>query len=174
MQRKNDRDNPIIIDQFRAGSLRVEDWLKDIFDNGTDRFHVIIPSRCVFSSSHILAAVMKASRAFQRKENKARDRSIEVMRWLSGSRQVSTALEILKIKPPENIFIISIPGDMTGDEPWIEQERIQVSTNLGLDRPEGDLVWGGNDVRSVYSSLKDIVDEELELAVLEMVALTEL
>jgi len=174
MQRKNDHADPIIIDQFRAGSLRVDDWLKDISDNGTDRFHVIVPSRCVFSSTHILAAVMKASRAFLRKENKARDRSIEVLRWLSGSRQVSTALEILKIEPPEDIFIVSIPVDMSADEPEIEQGRIEISSNLGLDRLEGDLLWGGDDVRSVYSSLKDIVDAELELAVLEMVALTEL
>ena len=169
----------LFLDQFMADSGSVGDWLKIIPVEEDQGPILIFPSRSVYSPTHLISAVTKAWRSVFRKENRAKDASIEVLRWLSGSRQVSTALDIMRIDPPETVMFARLPAefgktDPEGMELSISRELIEFSTDIGLERINGELLWAGPDIRSIYPHLSEDEEEILEWSVLEMVALTEL
>lgn len=171
--------NTIFIDQFMAVSGTVDKWLKALQILENDKKLVVIPTITVYSDTHLISAFRKAWRAVFRKENRAKDHSIEVLRWLTGSRQVSTTLDLLKVELPQRYLVASMPVgfgsvDPEGIEVFVERHILRVEEGAGLETIEGEIIWGKDQVRTVYSDLADIEDDELEWAVLEKVALTDI
>lgn len=169
------RNDPVIVHPFRVASGNIDDWIDDIRDHiQKDITIVIANARSVHGPEHLSFAIHHAFRAISRGNNRARDGSIEVLRWLSGSRQVSKALEATSPPCPGGGLIIALIGPDIVVPPGIELKIWDGDRIKGLDPldPESRPVWGGDSVKEVYGI--EGSGDELRMAVLEMVAMCDL
>jgi hypothetical protein len=176
------RQIPLALFKIRKGFEK--DFISGILD--ADRGHdlVIMDRDSVFSGLHLASSIMHSARSILTGRSRARAHSMEVLRYLAGSRQVG---EGSIIAGPSNdtryILIIGlptdwpsendgnslpefIPGDFSGLEGSPSVERIENYKEI--------CQWGGE------RSLSRILDhglndgEDPELAILERVALADL
>lgn len=82
-----------------AGRCDVDDvdafvaWLGDVGDEAGCAVQAF-DARYVAGTAHLETAVARANRAFERGENVARDRSVEILLYAAGRRQIDQAIEM--------------------------------------------------------------------------------
>ncbi|MGA1793186.1 MAG: KEOPS complex subunit Cgi121 [Thermoplasmatota archaeon] len=73
---------------------------------------VLMDLDAIFSRSHLSSGIMHAARSLLNKEARAREPSIEVLRWLSGSHQVSRGIRSAGPGPgTKRLLLAVLPPD---------------------------------------------------------------
>jgi len=150
---------------------------------GKGQVRVIIDRDSVHGPSHLSSAFMHAARAILSGRSRARDPSMEVLRWLSGSHQLVEGLK--KASPGPNsrsILICTAPDDwpMEGDGSVLPLIKVVEGGPVGITGlvpiPSGSdvQVWGGMKASKLLEVGSDGTEEQLEMALLELVAFTDL
>lgn len=78
----------------------------------------------VLDEGHLRAAVERADRAFERGENVARDRSVEILLYAAGRRQINRALRMGVSEGESDVVVVVHSPD--GDEAAEEQAAVAV------------------------------------------------
>lgn len=177
-------DRNVSVQLLRLRKEWAETAVRGLLDSiGGDRVIVIIDRDMVFGPSHLSSGFMHAARAIVRGKSRARDPSIEVLRWLSGSHQlVDGTKRASPGKGTEHILICSAPEGWPKEEdglamPTIVREEL---FNIELDGcetvPEWTQIplWGGKRSSKLLPYDFQGTEKELEMAILEMVAFTDL
>lgn len=155
-----------------AGRTDVEDvdefvtWLRDVGDD-TDCAVQAFDARFVADESHLTAAVEKANRAFDRGENVARDRSVEILLYAAGRRQIDQAIEIGVPAGDDVPVVVVVDGGRTVDtEPAGDESR---AVDAILERVSVDeaVLEGGRDEDRIRSFF-DIGDDEVAVAATDL------
>lgn len=89
-------------------------------------------ARLVAGERHLESAVEHADRAFERGENVARDRGVEILLYAAGRRQIDRALE-LGVDEGENAVVAVVDG---GDESGAADALAQLLTPADTLGPE--------------------------------------
>jgi len=143
----------------------------------TDATIQAFDARYVVSERHLERAVELADRAFERGENVARERAVEILLYAAGRRQITDALE-LGVSPGENRVVVLVdapdadledgptPNERTAAEAVRDRVLDVVEATLGDYDPERV-----REYFDVSDAELDVVDGDLEALVLERVAL---
>ncbi|QCC48795.1 KEOPS complex subunit Cgi121 [Halobellus limi] len=149
----------------------------DEIASSTDTTIQAFDARYVVSERHLERAVELADRAFERGENVARDRAVEILLYAAGRRQITNALE-LGVSPGANRVVVLVdageadPGDGPARNERAAAEAIRdrvlddVGATLGDYDPERV-----REYFDVSDAELDVVDGDLESLVLERAAL---
>ncbi|WP_336023950.1 KEOPS complex subunit Cgi121 [Halobellus salinisoli] len=124
-------------------------------------------ARYIVSERHLRRAVELADRAFERGENVARDRGVEILLYAAGRRQITAALE-LGVSPGPNRAVILVDGGDTTAAADAVRDRILDGVEPTLGEYDPDRVRAYYDVDDAELA---VVDGDLESLVLERVAL---
>jgi len=124
-------------------------------------------ARCVVDRAHLERAVELADRAFDRGENVARDRAVEILLYAAGRRQIDQALE-LGVGAGETPAVMLVDG---GDEAAAAEdvralEGIEPAATLGEyddDRVREFFDVTGAELSAVDGDLADLVRERVAL-----------
>lgn len=155
-----------------AGRADVEDvdefvsWLRDVGDHN-DCAAQAFDARCVADEDHLSAAVEKANRAFDRGENIARDRSVEILLYAAGRRQIDQAIEMGVPAGDDVPVAVVVDGGSTVDaEPAGDESR---AVDVVLERVTVDdaVLDGGRDEDRIRSFF-DIGDGEVAAAATDL------
>ncbi len=126
----------------------------------------------VVSSNHLRTAANRAARAFDRGENVARDRGVEMLLYAAGRRQIDHALEMGITREPSAV-VVAIDGRRADDPDEAERRAAQTVTEV-VDTEQVPEQCDIDRVREYF----DITDTELQATaggvsdmVLERVAL---
>lgn len=142
---------------------------------------LIVDRDAVASEIHLRSSIMQAARSIVEGRSRARDRNMEVLRYLSGSRQVG---EGVKWSGPgtdtEFIIAISLPEDWPSEEDARELPDIVTCQGIGLADPrmapmEGvslGSIWGGTGSKK-FLMIAEGSDDERHLAILERTAMAD-
>ncbi|AUV83756.1 KEOPS complex component [Salinigranum rubrum] len=127
-------------------------------------------ARYVVSRAHLERAVELADRAFERGENVARDRGVEILLYAAGRRQIDRALT-LGVSPGTQPVVVLVDSD-AGDEAAEREAAGSVEEGLAPEETLG--TFDEERVRTYF----DVSDRELDAVagtledvVLERVAL---
>lgn len=133
-----------------------------------DRRVQLIDAEVVFGPGHVESAVAHASRAFEQKRNTCRELRAELMLYLSGERQISTAIKVAGIKKGTKRCAMLVldpkkgePGSIIKKMGWRRDDRLLSAKGKRLSR----LGISKDEIRST--------DRPLDLA-LERVALVDI
>lgn len=86
----------------------VQEILSEMGENGNV---TVIDRDSVFNSLHLASAIMHAARSIIRKEARARAEPLEIIRWLTGSHQVSRSMEIAGPgERTDHILVVRVPS----------------------------------------------------------------
>ena len=112
-----------------------ERYVEMILDASAQRGVVtILDAGSVFSSKHLSSAYMHAARAILRGVNRAREHSLEVVRWAAGSRQVGEGLERCGPSPTTRILLLGITsGDWPSEGDDVDDPEIRSGDPDDLD-----------------------------------------
>nr|WP_272931518.1 KEOPS complex subunit Cgi121 [Halobacterium noricense] len=146
-----------------AGSVVVEDvevFVAALPEGGPETVVQAFDAAYVADREHLAAAVEHADRAFDRGENVASDRSVEVLLYAAGRRQIREALE-MGVDEGEQAVVVVVAG---GDEDsaaaavaaFLDGGRV-----LAADEPSGAGVYGD---RETIREFFDVSDAELDAA----------
>ncbi len=150
----------------------------------------LLDAEAVFGPSHVLSGYLHAARAIRRGSDRARERSVEVLRWMGASRQVGEGLrQVGPVEDTRRLLISCVDGNWPGPEDEGTSSKIAVIWGSDLNVPAELLepitledvtgpedIWGGRTAlgRLGIESWEGIREEEAELAVLERIATAEL
>lgn len=147
------------------------DAVGDEFDCATTAFD----ARYVAGLRHLEAAVDRANRAFARDDAIADDRSIEILLYAAGRRQISRALAmgVREGRGPVVVVVDSEGG--SGDDEAVAADAIrgllEPSPTLGTERDEARIreFFGVSDAElaATDASLTDLVVERVSLLAVE-------
>ncbi len=172
MQSKSDG---ITLHPFRVISGNIDQWIEGFnFEISKSDILVLVDRNSIHGQRHLLSAVSHALRSISRGENRARIPSIEIIRWLSGSRQVSSALELTAPVNAGTVLLAVIVGEGVAFDniPDPEIGKWSGCNISGLEPLDiKDTIFGGRSVIDKYG-LTD--NDDLELQILEMVAMSDL
>ncbi|MGA1819455.1 MAG: hypothetical protein ACMUHU_00445 [Thermoplasmatota archaeon] len=108
----------VLVYPFETGAdLSRKDIQRIIGRLGTDGLPVLMDLDAIFGSIHLASGIMHAARAIFNDEARAREPSIEVLRWLSGSHQVLQG--ILSVGPgsgTRRLLLSVLPSDWPAKE----------------------------------------------------------
>jgi KEOPS complex subunit Cgi121 len=139
------------------GRIAVSEILKEIDELKKTRNAEIIPLNplAVCGQDHILSAYIHTKRAYERGTALSRTFSGEFLRYLTGERQISVAIERGGVKDGDSVVIVSeVPVD-------------EVLQHLGLERDDSLIMC--SEEKAEYLGLNGYLPYEEE--VLEMVAM---
>jgi len=170
----------VLVYPFEAGAdLSKKDIQTIIGRFDAEGLPVLMDLDSIFSRLHLASGIMHAARSLFRDEARARDPSIEVLRWLSGSHQVSQGISLVGPgKGTERLLLAVLPPDWPMDEDVSDLpdvlEKEWTGDEMGPLRALGVPVRYGDD-----NALKALgldpgafsEKEEKESAVLEIVCL---
>ncbi|MDY6775599.1 MAG: KEOPS complex subunit Cgi121 [Halobacteria archaeon] len=132
------------------------------------------------SRRHVEEAVRKTQRAFERGENVARKRSMEVLLYAAGTRQIDVATEMgVKEGESTSVFVVYSESDGCRDPDEVD-EAVEELSNSDFVNSDSVGRWNGDSSDpQVLREFFGIGDEEidavgeskLEVLVLERVAL---
>ena len=129
---------------------------------------IAINADMVFGSVHLDSAVEHAARSFERGKNVARNLGVEIMRYASGERQISAAIDKMGAKPDTRRLVFLIIGDCDID---------RILKELHLERDER-LIGGDEKDPEKFGITKEELEtvpkEKQNDLVLERVALVNL
>jgi len=140
---------------------------------------VLMDLDAIFSSLHLASGIMHAARSIFNKEARAREPSMEVLRWLSGSHQVSQGIKSVGPgKGTERSLMAVLPPDWPTDKDISDLpeviEKEWAEGDLGtLKALGGPVQYGGDDALKAFGldPAAFSTHEEKESAVLEIVCL---
>ncbi|MGA1872981.1 MAG: hypothetical protein ACMUHY_04855 [Thermoplasmatota archaeon] len=142
---------------------------------------VLIDIDSVYSPLHLSSGLMHAARAIYNDEARAREPSIEVLRWLSGSHQVSQGIDISgPSQVTGRLLAVILPDDWPAREdtvslPEIREETWEGEQIEGLGPVDPPFRYGeGEALKKLGIDIKDGSIDEEERAVLENLCLTDL
>lgn len=132
-------------------------------------------ARYVADETHLRRALTLADRAFDRGENVARDRAVEILLYAAGRRQITDALK-LGVSAGENRVVALVDaGDDVTDGGDAEADAAAAVRSDVLDTTEPTLGDYDPDRVRAYFDIDDaelaVVDGDLEALVCERVAL---
>jgi hypothetical protein len=156
------------------------DPIMNLFDAG--RIVVLASRNSVFDEMHLSSAFMHAARSLIGGTARAREPSIEVLRWLSGSRQVNKALSISSPGKGEEYILAAVTlqewpiGEDAVSPPMIIHTLPRsYPTFMQPVDPDSKTDWyGGTEVLSRMGLGSRSDPSEARKAILEAVALTDL
>ncbi len=162
----------------------VEEMLGSLLGHlGKGPVRVIIDRDSVHGPNHLASAFMHAARAILTGRSRARDPSMEVLRWLSGSHQLVEGLKRSSPGPGTDfILICKAPDDWPkeGDGSVLPTIRVIEGGPAGIKGlavittvPDAN-VWGGQKASRLLGGGFNGSEEQLEMALMELVAFTDL
>ena len=150
---------------------------------GGDRTFVLLDGDSIFGPAHLAAGFMNAGRSIREGRCRAKQPSMEVLRFLGGSRQVSGgAKRVSPGKRAGRVLLAVAPSGWPAQEGPTPLPEIDVRDWDGPEVPglEGRVVdepseiWGGAKAARVFGLKAGISIEEMEAAIIEMVATADL
>ncbi len=129
-------------------------------------------ARYIAGERHLERAVELADRAFERGENTARERAVEILLYAAGRRQINQALEMGLSEGPEQQAVILVDGEETDAD---EAGALKALSAMVESKPS---LEAGEDARlRAFFEITDAelaaTDAPLEALVCERVALLE-
>jgi hypothetical protein len=157
----------------------VDDEMIDSITGRQDSILVLIDRDSVFSRSHISSAVLHAARSILRGRSRARVEALEVLRWLSGSHQVSRGIEIAGPgKGTTHVIVLKLPESWPGEGddnelPILVDGKWKGEIPKGLEPLHSPIQLGGDEalIRMGLEFDKDSTFQEKEKMVLEAVCM---
>ncbi|WP_248895840.1 KEOPS complex subunit Cgi121 [Haloplanus halobius] len=127
-------------------------------------------ARYVVGRQQLARAVELADRAFARDENVARERSVEILLYAAGRRQIDDALEmgVSGGRTPAVVVVSAADGDAERETAAADAVRDELALEPTLDTVDADRVRAFFDVTAAEL---DAVDGDLLALVCERVAL---
>lgn len=125
----------------------------------------LIDAWCVFGADHLRSAVLHAERARDAGGMAAKTLAMEVLRYVSGRRQVSDAIRTAGLRRGTTAVAIVVIGEGPADE---------LVTRLAWSRDDGVLLAEGKDVAQLGVTAREastLAKEKLSEIALERVAL---
>lgn len=125
-------------------------------------------ARYVAGRSHVESAVRHANRAFDRGENVARERAVEIMLYAAGRRQINRAVE-MGVSEGETAAVLVVDGDdEDGAVDALRDLDAFVTQRPTLDEGDGSVLAEFFDVTDAEreasrASLADLVCERVAL-----------
>ena len=146
-----------------------------------DRVCVLIDRDSIVSDMHLRSAFMHAARSILTGRCRAKDPSMEVLRYAAGSRQVGEGVTIAGPNEGTEVLIIAMaPSDwpVNGDGDPLPEIIVGDPSRIGYDKEmlgtiEGIDHWGGVSAARRILSV-DMAGLDPELAVLERIALADM
>ena len=129
-------------------------------------------ARYVTDEAHLRRALTLADRAFDRGENVARDRGVEVLLYAAGRRQIDQALEMgLSEGEIPVVYLVAAPADAAGTErerTAVDRLRERPSFTPGEVSPEPDRLRSffeitDRELAATDGDLADLVHERVAL-----------
>lgn len=155
-----------------AGRVDVEDvdefvsWLGDVGARHECAVQAF-DARYVADETHLTTAVERANRAFERGENVARDRSVEILLYAAGRRQIDQAIEMGVSAGEEVPVVVVVDAGSTnsGSEKGDEASAVDaVMERITVD----DAVLGGARDEDRIRSFFDIEEREVVAAATDL------
>ncbi len=87
-------------------------------------------ARYVAGRAHLESAVEHANRAFEREENVARDRAVEILLYAAGRRQINQALE-MGVSEGDQQVVVVVDGSREGDAVTAVADLLEPAETLG-------------------------------------------
>lgn len=163
----------------RADVEDVDEFVSGLGDVGASHECAVqaFDARYVADETHLTTAVERANRAFSRGENVARDRSVEILLYAAGRRQIDQAIEMGISAGGEVPVVVVVDAESTnsGSETGAEagavdavMERIMVDDSvLGGARDEGRIRSffdiGAHEEAAAATDLAGLVRERVAL-----------
>ncbi|XGI83467.1 KEOPS complex subunit Cgi121 [Halorutilales archaeon Cl-col2-1] len=181
-QTKTQSETQIRILEAETETDDIDGFIEEM-DRISERHSVVVQGfdvEYVVSRRHVEEAVRKTQRAFERGENVARKRSMEVLLYAAGTRQIDVATEMgVKEGESTSVFVVYSESDDCRDPDEVDEavEELRNSDCVNSDSVER---WDGKGsdlqvLRSFFGIGDDEVDavgeSKLEVLVLERVAL---
>lgn len=123
----------------------------------------------IVDESHLRSAVEHANRAFERGENVARERSVEILLYAAGRRQISRALElgVVADEPDQPVVVVADGDDEAGALRAVEERvDLEPAPVLGdVDEEAVEAFFGITDAerRASSADLSALVRERVAL-----------
>ncbi len=136
-----------------AEVLDVDESLKRVEHTARGQLVQLFDARCVAGEEHLLTALHKAKRAFERKENISQRLELEVMLYAAGTRQLKKAFRMGIKEGMCTIAVLVEAEDAAGLARKIEGA-------LSLSRDDS-VVECSQDKRDVLCELFDISEREV-------------
>jgi KEOPS complex subunit Cgi121 len=162
-----------------TGGAKIEDldaFLEEVNRIGeeTDCAIQAFDARYVAGPEQLERAVTLANRSFERGENVARERSVEILLYAAGRRQINRALEI-GVSEGASEIVIAVDGEDGGDEDRAVAALCDLLDGDGWrsgERADSDLIeafYGITDAEraATDASLVDLVCERVALLEVE-------
>lgn len=159
----------------RAAIEDVDGFLADLaaVEDATGCVVQAFDARYVVGRPHLVRAVELADRAFDRGKNVARERSVEVLLYAAGRRQINRALE-MGVDEGEHPVVVVVDGARDADDPDEAAAVERVSgmldraETLGVEHADPDRVRAFFDVSpaevaAAAGDLQDLVLERVAL-----------
>jgi Uncharacterized conserved protein len=159
--------------KFVCGEVAIDDVNRFVSDIDTieEMANVAIQvfdARYIVDRQHIERAVECADRARRRDNNIARERSVEILLYAAGRRQITDALDVGVSTGLNRIVVVITGDDETGAADSIESSVVDDLDTEVLGSYDPDLVQSYFDITA---SEIDTVSGDIESIVLERVAL---
>ena len=146
---------------------RFVDWLRTIgakHDCAVQAFD----ARYVADEDHLTAAVRAANRAFDRGENVARDRSVEILLYAAGRRQIDQAIEMGVSSGDDVPLVVVVDGTaLSGDDASNGDEDGAVGAILERISLDDAVLGDGRDEDRIRAFF-DIGDAEIAAATTDL------
>jgi len=127
-----------------------------------------VDARVVFGTEHVASAAEHAIRAFKRGRNVCREMRAEFMLYMSGQRQISTAIRIAGLRRDTESCAMVVFGPKRGEPGSIVKK-------MGWVRDDGVLSPVGKDLSTFgIEGLETGATDRVEDLVLERVALVDI
>jgi KEOPS complex subunit Cgi121 len=146
-----------------AGTAAVEDvegFVADLPDGGHETAVQAFDADYVADREHLASAVEHADRAFERGENVASDRAVEILLYAAGRRQIREALAMGVAEGEQEVVVVVAGGD-EADAAAAVVEFLDDATVLPDAAPPEAGVYGD---RETIREFFDVGDAELDAA----------
>jgi KEOPS complex subunit Cgi121 len=123
----------------------------------------------VADRAHLDAAVERANRAFERGENVASERAVEILLYAAGRRQIRRALEMGVSEGEQAVVVVVDGGDEAAAAEAVERVLAEVRPTLGgdeatlrefFDVSDAELDAAGGDLAGVVRERVALLDVE--------------
>ncbi len=123
----------------------------------------------VAGEEHLESAVIHANRAFERGENIARDRSVEILLYAAGRRQINQALT-MGVSDGEQAVVVVVDGECEEPATDAVSELLTPAETLGTVNRDFVFEFFGvseRELAATTASLTDLVCERVALLEVE-------
>lgn len=155
-----------------AGRADVDDvdgfvsWLGDVGERHGCAVQAF-DARYVADETHLTAAVERANRAFERGENVARDRSVEILLYAAGRRQIDQAVEMGVAAGDDVPMVVVVDAWSSGGGSDTGDESGSVDTVMERITGDGSVLGGARDEGRIRSFF-DIGEREVAAAATDL------